>query len=54
MNQVGSGLVLDQLKFGSGELRVKLTRIGLDMSRVKVGFGYRFGSILVRVEIKSS
>ena len=49
----GSGSVLDQWKFGSGELRVKLTQIGLGMGRVKVGFGYGFGSMLGRVEIES-
>ena len=49
----GSGSVSDQLKFGSGELRVKLIKIGLGTGQVKVGFGYGFGSMLGRVEIKS-
>ena len=34
-----SGLVSDQLKFGSGELQVKLTQVGLETDRIKVGFG---------------
>jgi len=50
----GSCSVSDQLKFGSGELRVKLTRIGSGTGLVKFGFGYGFGSILGRVEIKLS
>jgi len=32
---------------------VKLTRFGLGTGRVKGGFGYGFGSMLGRVEIKS-
>ena len=39
MNQVQVGSVSDQLKFGSGELRVKLTQISLGTGQVKVGFG---------------
>ena len=48
-----SDSVLDQLKFGSGKLRVKLTWIGLGTGWVKVGFGYGFGSMLGWVEIES-
>ena len=33
-----SGSISDRLKFGSGELQVKLTRIGLGTGRVKIGF----------------
>jgi len=36
----GLGLVLDQLKFESGEFWMKFTRVGLGMGRVKVGFGW--------------
>ena len=43
--------VSNQLKFGSGELQVKLTRVGLGMGRVKVGFG-RFW-LWVRVNVVS-
>ena len=39
MNKLGSGSVSDQLKFGSGQLRVKLTLMGLDMDQVEVGIG---------------
>ena len=38
MNKFRVGFVSDQLKFESGELRVKLTWIGLGTSWVKVGF----------------
>jgi len=38
VNQVRAGSDSDQLKFGSDELRVKLTWIGLDTGRVIVSF----------------
>ena len=54
MNQVRVGfLVSDQLKFGLGELQVKLTQISLGTGQVKVGFDYGFGSMLGQVEIES-
>ena len=43
MNQVRSDSVSDQLKFGSGELRMKLTWIGLGTVWVKVIFGLFWG-----------
>ena len=50
MNQIRVGFsVSDQLKFGSDELWVKLTRVGLGTGRVKVGFG-RF-QLSVRINV---